>query len=1273
MSVSELPSAPPAIPRPRPQLVCPSMTPVSPPADVPPPTSVASAGPLPATPITGVSSAPLPAACAACDSRAACAHICSLPADAPESRPGPADLSLPELLARVLRDSSATAPPPPAREDRTDLAVRALAGLPVGIRLWLAKEGLSSRTFTSFKGLALLDSHLSGKAFASPELRLDCIAELLESHGVEPGLLRHPTYGIHDDWGRSEYRFSDDVSALNTVLAAVDEFITLCDGPLPSPWMSFSPLAHFAEAQDWQTGMPHRPLERAQWSRIPGGSRWANHMLRFHFSAVPKIPVRTRISKNSRALRPRDPLFDSQQSDFVRRKLGEELQQGVVSRRRRRPAVTSAILCVPKEGSSDKYRKVENMSHFKDNFEPQHFKMETMSQFPTIFGPGFFVFKLDFKAAYHNFLVASTLRDLFGVEFEGEFYTYNSLPFGFRLSAYWLHRMVKVVATYLRSQGHAVLPYLDDGIYGAPTFVSTVRYRNYAVRLWESLGLRFSHAAGKCWLTPTQSLEGLGIVVHLASACPTYHMPVRKVDTYLAESRALLEIDDLWPILKLARLAGLLMSAALAIPVSKLLCRPLFECMYVGSGERPERKRVIWSDLVRSSVDVRHELEWLLRHMLHENCRGAPIWLDPSLTVLSAAGPVLVLSQDASHRGAGWLVHSSDPAPALPFAVAAVLLICWEYFSGSASGSAAFLRANALNPLAVVLLVDILPEDEALRYIPACYIAAGRVLYHRIVGDAIVDIPLFESLVVRKWPGASLKHLVKLILTPPCTTLSLAARFLDCFGQPGHPSRPDGVNGRRRRPEAIDADRLRLRVTMVARDVADALSDTVRIMFENPLALYRRTTDAQMLLAYRSASHAKRWRLVTLCHCLHADHDTPTSMKPSDYLVFGYGLIPDEACDGSCPLSIPGTGLHRYVISNASRHPGQTRITGHLRQRVPTALFDYLDRFRDVATPVDDSFVASALASGTVRFTPSESQMHQAARELYGLAMAFRAASSDPSMRGRRFRVRVDAMVTVWYFRNSGGRSGLLNRIYRFLWEQLRAVGSSIVEMVHVPGSQFVIEGTDRLSRPLEPPLNSIADRDEWRVERSWFARIQDWAQCTFAADLFADRDNHRLPLFYSASCCADAVGHPDCFANVWPPGVVLYAFPPIGLIPRLLQRALDSDAHVVLLVPDWPSQPWWPRLMSMTVSSWFIGRRPGLFERRTESSGSWGYVAVASPFYELRVCRIHASTAASTSLGISDPTSGLRLTADAASSLVGPVALARNALVTAAASVPPM
>jgi len=67
--------------------------------------------------------------------------------------------------------------------------------------------------------------------------------------------------------------------------------------------------------------------------------------------------------------------------------------------------------------------------------------------------------------------VRKCMREIFGVEFCGRYYTYRALPFGFRLSAYWLNKMVKVVATFLRSQGYAILPYMDDGIYGDGTFV----------------------------------------------------------------------------------------------------------------------------------------------------------------------------------------------------------------------------------------------------------------------------------------------------------------------------------------------------------------------------------------------------------------------------------------------------------------------------------------------------------------------------------------------------------------------------------------------------------------------------------------------------------------------------------------------------------------------------------------------------------------------------------------------------------------------------------
>jgi hypothetical protein len=59
-----------------------------------------------------------------------------------------------------------------------------------------------------------------------------------------------------------------------------------------------------------------------------------------------------------------------------------------------------------------------------------------------------------------------------------------------------------------------------------------------------------------------------------------------------------------------------------------------------------------------------------------------------------------------------------------------------------------------------------------------------------------------------------------------------------------------------------------------------------------------------------------------------------------------------------------------------------------------------------------------------------------------------------------------------------------------------------------------------------------VADNVEWRLELPWFLRIQAWARCHFAADLFADRDSHRLPVFFFAAICAASAGLPGCVAN---------------------------------------------------------------------------------------------------------------------------------------------
>lgn len=42
----------------------------------------------------------------------------------------------------------------------------------------------------------------------------------------------------------------------------------------------------------------------------------------------------------------------------------------------------------------------------------------------------------------------------------------------------------------------------------------------------------------------------------------------------------------------------------------------------------------------------------------------------------------------------------------------------------------------------------------------------------------------------------------------------------------------------------------------------------------------------------------------------------------------------------------------------------------------------------------------------------------------------------------------------------------------------------------------------------------------------------------------------------------------------------MLYAFPPVKLIGEVLLLIVEQHARVVLIVPEWPAQWWWPVLL---------------------------------------------------------------------------------------------
>jgi hypothetical protein len=171
-----------------------------------------------------------------------------------------------------------------------------------------------------------------------PVDRIAAAAHAFAARGIDAQLLSQPDYGIPPSFGYVAYLPSDDVSGMYIVMAAVDEFVTLLDGQLPSKWFSYTPLPSFSEADDWRAGMVHEPAHRAEWEKLPTCSAWLKSMLRHHFYAKEHTSVPARSATNSRPPRPSDPLYDPEKADFVRKKLSFSISRGI-PKRRRRPAM----------------------------------------------------------------------------------------------------------------------------------------------------------------------------------------------------------------------------------------------------------------------------------------------------------------------------------------------------------------------------------------------------------------------------------------------------------------------------------------------------------------------------------------------------------------------------------------------------------------------------------------------------------------------------------------------------------------------------------------------------------------------------------------------------------------------------------------------------------------------------------------------------------------------------------------------------------------------
>lgn len=101
-----------------------------------------------------------------------------------------------------------------------------------------------------------------------------------------------------------------------------------------------------------------------------------------------------------------------------------------------------------------------------------------------------------------------------------------------------------------------------------------------------------------------------------------------------------------------------------------------------------------------------------------------------------------------------------------------------------------------------------------------------------------------------------------------------------------------------------------------------------------------------------------------------------------------------------------------------------------------------------------------------------------------------------------------------------------------------------------------------------------LAPETEWELANWAFQEIEQKFGI-FDIDLFASTANTKCSRFFSWRADPNAEAT-DAFTMSWS-NLFFYAFPPFAIVLRVLQKIITDRAEGIVIVPNWPTQPWFP------------------------------------------------------------------------------------------------
>jgi hypothetical protein len=202
-------------------------------------------------------------------------------------------------------------------------------------------------------------------------------------------------------------------------------------------------------------------------------------------------------------------------------------------------------------------------------------------------------------------------------------------------------------------------------------------------------------------------------------------------------------------------------------------------------------------------------------------------------------------------------------------------------------------------------------------------------------------------------------------------------------------------------------------------------------------------------------------------------------------------------------------------------------------------------------------------------WTPAQRGMHITFKELVTLRFAFLALA--PELAGQHVLLFEDNMAVCHIVRAGSTRSPEMMHELRLLW----ALMDRLHITIHVQYVRSADNAADKWSR--------MRSRSAWQLDPKVFRRLQRRYGRRFTLDAFACAATAQLPRYCALKADPFALSR-DAFSLDWSTED-LFLNPPWKELPRVLSKLRRGGGRGVLIVPEWPSQLWYPTMLQLAQS----------------------------------------------------------------------------------------